>query len=62
MVRLAAEAFSSTWPSGLASATKRAPTAPPAPALFSTTTGWPSFGSRARAMVRATLSLVAPGV
>ncbi len=42
-------------------AAARAPTLPPAPARFSTTTGWPSFSAMRGAMRRATVSELPPG-
>src|SRR5918997_4473322 len=47
------EPSSSVWPSGRAFATSSAPRVPPAPARFSTTTGWPSTSAIRAAASRA---------
>ena len=52
---------SSVWPSLSALATKSAPMLPPAPVLFSTTTGWPMASCSFGPIRRARMSLVPPG-
>ena len=52
----------SVWPSGGAFATKSVPMLPLAPALFSTTTGWPHLSESFGAMTRARMSIPLPGV
>src|SRR5688572_30774504 len=56
-----AVARSSVWPSGAAFATRSEPITPPAPGLFSTTTGWPRSGESCCATTRATVSELPPG-
>src|SRR3712207_2104014 len=51
----------SVWPSAAACATCAAPIAPPAPARFSTTKGWPVRACSRSASGRATTSLEPPG-
>ena len=51
----------STCPSAVARIISSAPTEPPPPALFSTTTCWPSEAAIAGATMRATMSVVPPG-
>src|SRR5438094_2316919 len=53
--------MTSVWPSGALFATKSAPMLPPAPGLFSTTTGWPSACCSLAAMRRAERSTGPPG-
>src|SRR5216683_1730646 len=48
------------WPSGSAWAAKSAPIFPPAPVLFSTTTGWPHLAVSLSAAMRARTSLMPP--
>ena len=50
----------SVWPSAGARATKSAAMLPLAPALFSTSTGWPSARASSGAMVRAIASIDPP--
>ncbi len=52
---------SSVWPSGVARITSSEPIAPLAPALFSTTTDWPSAAPSATAYWRAKTSVGPPG-
>ena len=54
-------AMPSTWPSGVALIISSAPIEPPPPALFSTSTCWPSSLLRPGATMRATMSVVPPG-
>ena len=51
----------SVWPSGAARATLSAPTLPPAPERFSTTTDWPSSAWYLGCRMRATMSISPPG-
>src|SRR5262249_29238355 len=51
---------SSVWPSGKAFATASAARLPPAPARFSTSTGWPSDAASGGAIARAIVSVVPP--
>src|SRR3546814_8750623 len=51
----------SDWSSDVCSSDLAAPTAPPAPGRFSTTTGWPSSLAKGTASARAMTSLLAPG-
>src|SRR6185503_16344494 len=52
--------ISSAYPSGGDFATRSAPILPPAPALFSTTTGWPHASETFCAMTRAKVSAMPP--
>src|SRR6185503_13855135 len=55
-----APAIPKVRPSGAALATASTPSMPPAPARFSTTTGWPRIFSSAGCMARATASVLPP--
>jgi hypothetical protein len=55
------EISSSVWPSGAAPATACPATTPPAPGLFSTTTGWPSVRAMCSPTARAVMSAAPPG-
>ncbi|MNC74835.1 hypothetical protein D3C75_1262600 [compost metagenome] len=51
----------SVWPSGAARTTYSVPILPPAPGLFSTTKGWPSFCVSVFVTLRVSVSVVPPG-
>ncbi|MNO05601.1 hypothetical protein D3C81_2270570 [compost metagenome] len=51
----------SVWPSGAARTTNSVPMLPPAPGLFSTTKGWPSFCVSVLVTLRVRVSVVPPG-
>ena len=55
------EISSSVWPSGAALATVCPATTPPAPGLFSITTGWPSVLAMCSPTARAVMSAAPPG-
>ena len=57
----ALEVTSSVWPSAAACTTPAVPKLPPAPALFSTTTVWPSTSCKPLAKGRAAMSEGPPG-
>jgi len=50
----------SVWPSGSARTTYSVPMLPPAPGLFSTTKGWPSFFASRLLTPRVSVSVVPP--
>ena len=50
------------WPSGGDFATSSTPTLPPAPGLFSITTGWPQAWASLSPIARARMSVLPPGV
>src|SRR3546814_606890 len=61
MARLPTAPSSTVYPSGLALTTNCAPISPAAPALFSTTTGWPRILDSCSAYTRAEKSVAPPG-
>src|SRR2546421_10701425 len=61
MACVAIAPMTSVWPSAALLATKSAPMLPPAPGLFSTTTGWPSACCSLGAIKRAERSTGPPG-
>src|SRR6185295_10602144 len=61
MASVLTSSSSSVWPSLSALATRSAPMLPPAPVLFSTTTGWPMASCSFGPIRRARMSLVPPG-
>ena len=60
MVAVLTVAMPMVYPSGAAWAMLSVPIRPPAPALLSTTTGWPSVLRRPSAITRATMSVEPP--